>query len=241
MADNRYFEPVKLPTGPGTTAATTDERVTSFLKRVYGWMFVGLSVTAGVALFVASQPALVQAIARSGMVFFALVIAQIGLVVWISARVNTLNPSTAAGLFLLYSALNGITFAFILLAYTGQSIASAFITTAGMFGALALYGSMTKRSLAGLGQFAFMGLIGIVIASVVGLFWQNDTLQFMISAIGVIVFTGLTAYDAQRLKAMALQVEGPQMGSYAISGALALYLDFINLFLMILRLFGNRR
>ncbi len=128
-----------------------------------------------------------------------------------------------------------------MLAYTGQSIASAFITTAGMFGALALYGSMTKRSLAGLGQFAFMGLIGIVIASVVGLFWQNDTLQFMISAIGVIVFTGLTAYDAQRLKAMALQVEGPQMGSYAISGALALYLDFINLFLMILRLFGNRR
>jgi FtsH-binding integral membrane protein len=240
MADNRYFEPVRLPTGT-TTAATTDERVTSFLKRVYGWMFVGLSVTAGVALFVASQPALVQAIARSGIVFFALVIAQIGLVVWISARVNTLNPSTAAGLFLLYSALNGITFAFILLAYTGQSIASAFITTAGMFGALALYGSMTKRSLAGLGQFAFMGLIGIVIASVVGLFWQNDTLQFMISAIGVIVFTGLTAYDAQRLKAMALQVEGPQMGSYAISGALALYLDFINLFLMILRLFGNRR
>ena len=239
MADNRYFEPVKLPTG--TTAVTTDERVTDFLKRVYGWMFVGLSVTAGVALFVASQPALVQAIARTGFLFFALVIAQIGLVVWISARVSTLNPSTAAGLFLLYSALNGITFAFILLAYTGQSIASAFITTAGMFGALALYGSMTKRSLVGLGQFAFMGLIGIVIASVVGLFWQNDTLQFMISAIGVIVFTGLTAYDAQRLKAMALAVEGPQMGSYAISGALALYLDFINLFLMILRLFGNRR
>ena len=128
-----------------------------------------------------------------------------------------------------------------MLAYTGQSIASAFITTAGMFGALALYGSMTKRSLAGIGQFAFMGLIGIVIASVVGLFWQNDTLQFMISAIGVIVFTGLTAYDAQRLKAMALAVEGPQVGSYAISGALALYLDFINLFLMFLRLFGNRR
>ncbi len=239
MADNRFFEPVRLDSG--TTAASADERVTSFLKRVYGWMFVGLSVTAGVALFVASQPALVQAVARTGFLFFALVIAQIGLVVWISARVNSLAPRTAAGLFLLYSALNGVTFAVILLAYTGESIASAFITTAGMFGALALYGSMTKRSLVGLGQFAFMGLIGIVIASLVGLFWQNDTLQFMISAIGVIVFTGLTAYDAQRLKAMALQVEGPQAGSYAIGGALALYLDFINLFLMILRLFGNRR
>lgn len=238
MADNQFFEPVRL-SGEGT--ATADERVTTFLKAVYGWMFVGLSVTAVVALFVASQPALVGAIARTGFLFFGLVIAQLGLVWWISARVGTLAPSTAAGLFLLYSALNGLTFSVILLAYTGASIASAFITTAGMFGALALYGTLTKRSLAGIGQFAFMGLIGIVIASVVGLFWQNDTLQFMISAIGVIVFTGLTVYDAQRLKGMALQVEGPQVGSYAISGALALYLDFINLFLMILRLFGGRR
>ena len=204
MADNRYFEPVRLPTGT-TTAATADERVTSFLKRVYGWMFVGLSVTAGVALFVASQPALVQAIARTGFLFFALVIAQIGLVVWISARVKHARPFDGGRAVPALLGAERITFAFILLAYTGQSIASAFITTAGMFGALALYGSMTKRSLAGLGQFAFMGLIGIVIASLVGLFWQNDTLQFMISAIGVIVFTGLTAYDAQRLKAMALQ------------------------------------
>jgi FtsH-binding integral membrane protein len=100
---------------------------------------------------------------------------------------------------------------------------------------------MTKRSLTGLGQFAFMGLIGIIVASVVGIFWQNSALQFLISAVGVIVFTGLTAYDAQRLKAMALEVEGPQAGSYAVGGALALYLDFINLFLMLLRLFGDRR
>jgi FtsH-binding integral membrane protein len=238
MADNRYFEPVRLP---GRETASTDERVSRFLTRVYGWMFAGLAITALVALFIASQPGMAVAVARTGILFFGLVIAQIGLVVWISARVSTLKPSTAAALFVLYSALNGVTFSVILLAYTGQSIATAFVTTAGMFGALALYGSMTKRSLAGLGQFAFMGLIGIVIASVVGLFWQNDTLQFMISAIGVIVFTGLTAYDAQRLKAMALQVEGPQSGSYAIGGALALYLDFINLFLMLLRLMGNRR
>jgi hypothetical protein len=238
MADNRYFEPARLG---GADAATADERVTSFLKRVYGWMFVGLSVTAAVALFVAGQPGLVAAIAGNGILFFGLIIGQLGLVWWISARANTLSPSTAAGLFLVYAATNGITFSLILLAYTGASIASAFITTAGMFGALALFGTVTKRSLAGLGQFAFMGLIGIIIASVVGLFWQNDALQFLISAVGVIVFTGLTAYDAQRLKGMALAVEGPQLGSYAISGALALYLDFVNLFLMILRLFGGRR
>ena len=144
-------------------------------------------------------------------------------------------------LFVFYAAPNGITFSVILLAFTGASIASAFFTTAGMFGALAVYGTLTKRSLVGLGQFAFMGLIGILIASVVGWFWHNDALQFLISACGVVVFTALTAYDAQKLKAMALAVDGPQTGSYAISGALTLYLDFVNLFLMILRLFGDRR
>ena len=235
MAEIRDVQAARTP------AAVADERIASFLKAVYGWMFVGLSVTAGVALFVASQPALVQAIVTHGFLFLALVIAQLGLVYWISARASSLSPSTSAALFLVYSAMNGITFSLILLAFTRESIASAFITTAGMFGALALFGTLTKRSLVGLGQFAFMGLVGIVIASVVGLFWQNDALQFLISSIGVIVFTGLTAYDAQRLKAMALAVEGPQVGSYAISGALALYLDFVNLFLMILRLFGGRR
>jgi len=192
-------------------------------------------------VFIASQEELVRAIVTTRFLFLALVLGQFGLVFWISARAATLRPSTAATLFIVYAATNGITFSVVLLAFTGASIASAFLTTAGMFGALALYGTLTKRSLVGLGQFAFMGLIGIVIASLVGLFWQNDTLQFMISACGVIVFTGLTAYDAQKLKGMALAVEGPQVGSYAISGALSLYLDFVNLFLMILRLFGGRR
>ena len=236
MAENRNFGMM-----PAASGAAADERVTSFLKRVYSWMFAGLSITALVAAFVASQPALVQAIATKPVLFFGLVIAELGLVFWISARISTLRPSTAASLFVLYSALNGVTFSLILLAYTGNSIASAFFTTAAMFGALALYGSVTKRSLVGIGQFAFMGLIGIIIASVVGMFWHNDALQFVISGVGVIVFTGLTAYDAQRLKVMALQVEGPQVGSYAIGGALALYLDFVNLFLMLLRLFGGRR
>ncbi len=235
MAEIRDLQPAR----PSVAAA--DERVASFLRAVYGWMFVGLLVTAGVAVFIASQEELVRAIVTTRFLFLVLVLAQLGLVYWISARVATLKPSTAAGLFLVYAASNGITFSVILLAFTGASIASAFVTTAGMFGALALYGTLTKRSLVGVGQFAFMGLIGILIASVVGWFWHNDALQFLISACGVIVFTGLTAYDAQRLKAMALAVEGPQVGSYAISGALALYLDFVNLFLMILRLFGGRR
>jgi FtsH-binding integral membrane protein len=229
-----------VQTAPATAAAA-DERVTGFLRAVYGWMFVGLLVTAGVAVFIASQEELVRAIVSNRMLFLVLVLGQLGLVYWITARASTLKPSTAAGLFLFYAATNGVTFSIILLVFTGTSIASAFVTTAGMFGALALYGTLTKRSLVGLGQFAFMGLIGILIASVVGWFWQNDALQFLISACGVIVFTGLTAYDAQKLKGMALAAEGPQVGSYAISGALALYLDFVNLFLMILRLFGGRR
>ncbi len=235
MAEIKSLQTSRVP------AATADERVSSFLRSVYGWMFVGLLVTAGVAVFIASQEQLVRVIVGTRFLFLALVIGQLGLVYWISARAATLRPSTAATLFIVYAATNGITFSVVLLAFTGASIASAFLTTAGMFGALALYGTLTKRSLVGLGQFAFMGLVGIVIASLVGLFWQNDTLQFMISACGVIVFTGLTAYDAQKLKGMALAAEGPQVGSYAISGALALYLDFVNLFLMILRLFGGRR
>ena len=126
--------------------------------------------------------------------------AELGLVFYLSARVETLAPTTAMTLFIVYSALNGVTLSFILLVYTGESIASTFLVTSGMFGALALFGSTTKRSLAGVGQFLFMGLIGLVLASIVGMFWHNDTLQFLISTIGVIVFTGLTAWDAQRLE-----------------------------------------
>ena len=131
--------------------------------------------------------------------------------------------------------------AFIFLLYTGTSIATTFLVTAGMFGALALFGSTTKRSLAGVGQFVFMGLIGLVLASIVGMFWHNSALQFVISVVGVIVFTGLTAWDAQRLKQMAVATPEGQVGSYAVVGALALYLDFINLFLFLLRFMGGRR
>jgi FtsH-binding integral membrane protein len=217
------------------------ERVTAFLRKVYGWMCVGLAITATVALGVASSPALVQAIFGNKILFFGLFIAELGLVFYLSARISKMAASTAAGLFLLYSALNGATLSFIFLAYTGTSIATTFLVTAGMFGALALYGTATKRSLAGVGQFAFMGLIGIILASVVGMFWKSDGLQFVISVVGVIVFTGLTAWDAQRLKTMAVTVPESSYGSYSVVGALALYLDFINLFLFMLRVMGGRR
>jgi hypothetical protein len=155
--------------------------------------------------------------------------------------VDRLAPGTASGLFALYSALNGVTLSAILLAYTGESVSMTFVVTAGMFGALALFGSTTKRSLAGAGQFFMMGLVGLILASVIGIFWHNDALQFLISVVGVIVFTGLTAWDAQRLKQMALALPAGQVGAYAVVGALSLYLDFINLFLMLLRFTGSRR
>lgn len=218
-----------------------DEKVTRFLRSVYAWMGGGLLVTAITATFVASSPTLVTAIASNRLLFWGLMIAQLGIVVLLSARVNQMASSTASALFVAYSVLTGVTLSFVLLAYTGESIATTFVVTSGMFLAMAAYGTMTSRSLAGWGQFLFMGLIGVVIASIVGIFWQNDGLQFVLSFVGVIVFTGLAAYDAQRMRAMALAIPEGGIGAYAVLGALTLYLDFINLFLMLLRFTGNRR
>ena len=226
---------------PGAGTASAAERITTFLRAAYGWMAAGLAVTAVVAVFMAASPELVFGLARNRLAFWGIAIAQLGVVFYLSARVNQLSPTTAAALFLGYSALTGVTFSIILLAFTGESVATTFFVTAGMFGALAMYGTVTSRSLAGWGQFLFKGLIGVVLASIVGIFWQNSLLQFLISFCGVILFTGLTAYDAQRLKGMALALPEGQTGSYAIVGALTLYLDFINLFLFLLRFLGNRR
>jgi FtsH-binding integral membrane protein len=227
--------------GPISRPIDADARVSAFLRSVYGWMFVGLGITAVTAIGVASSPGLIGALAANRILFWGLMLAQLGLVFYLSARVASLAPGTAAGLFVFYSFLTGITFSFLFFAYTQESIATAFVVTAGMFGALAVYGTVTTRSLAGWGSFLFMGLVGVVLASIVGIFWQNDTLQFVIGIVGVIVFTGLTAYDAQRLKQMALALPEGKTGSYAVVGALSLYLNFINLFLSLLRVFGNRR
>jgi uncharacterized protein len=234
------FGRLRTPTVPISPVAAA-ERVTAFLRSVYGWMCVGLALTALVALQVASSPTLLRTLVANQFLFLGLIAAELGLVFYLSARAARLAPGTATALFVVYAALNGVTLSFVFLAYTGESVASTFVVTAGMFGAMALYGSTTKRSLAGVGQFLFMGLIGLVLASLVGIFWHNDALQFVISAVGVIVFTGLAAWDAQRLKQMALAIPEGQAGSMAIVGALALYLDFINLFLFLLRFLGGRR
>ena len=217
------------------------DRVGAFLSAVYGWMCIGLALTAITAGLIARSPAIVNAIAANRLLFWGLMIAQLGIVFVLSARVQRLAVSTASLLFVLYSALTGVTLSFLLLVYTGESVATTFVVAAGMFGALAAYGTVTQRSLAGLGHFLFLGLVGVVLASIVGMFWHSDALQFVVSFIGVIVFSGLAAYDAQRLRTMALTTPDGQRGSYAIVGALALYLDFINLFLFLLRFTGNRR
>jgi len=215
--------------------------VAAFMRGVYGWMSCGLLITATTAWLVSSSPALMAAIFGNRAVFWILALAQLGLVWTLSARVDRMASGTATGLFAAYSALTGITLSAILLVFTGQSVFTTFVVTAGTFGALAMYGTVTRRELSGLGQFLFMGLMGLVLASVVGLFWHNDGLQFVISFIGVIVFAGLTVYDAQRLKELAFATSaGPTSGA-TIVGALALYLDFINLFLFLLRFLGDRR
>ena len=224
----------------GVSAAAA-ERVSAFLRAVYGWMCVGLGVTAVVAYAITASAAVVQTIASNHLLFLGALAVELGLVFYLSARVQSLAPNAAMLLFLLYSGLNGVTLSVVLLAYTGASVATTFVVTAGMFGALAAFGSTTKRSLAGAGQFFFMGLVGLVLASILGLFWHSDALQFLISVVGVIVFTGLTAWDAQRLKHMATELPEGRSGANAIVGALSLYLNFINLFLILLRFTGGRR
>ena len=232
---------IDITHGAAIPAAAAGERVAAFLRAAYGWMCAGLAITATTAWFVASSPTLLRTIARSGPLYFGLIIAQLGIVFVLSSRVQRLSAATASWLFIGYSMLTGVTLSFMMLVYTGQTLTSTFVVAAGMFGTMALYGTVTRSNLAGWGQFLFMGLVGVVLASIVGIFWQSDALQFVTSFIGVIVFTGLAAYDAQRLKSMALMTSAGETGSYAIVGALSLYLDFVNLFLMLLRLQGGGR
>jgi FtsH-binding integral membrane protein len=220
-----------------TRGASDVER--RFMAAVYRWMTFGLLVTAGVAYYVASTPAALEVIFGNRIVFWGLIIAQFGLVIALSAAVNKLSAGMAGALFLLYSALTGATISVVLIAYTGASVASAFAATAGTFMAMSIYGTVTKRDLTSWSTFLFMGLIGIVIASVVNIFTKSGMVSWVISAAAVVVFTGLTAYDTQRLRRMA--VAGGSVAALPVNGALSLYLNFINLFLSLLNLFGGRR
>jgi FtsH-binding integral membrane protein len=210
-----------------------------FMAAVYRYMTLGLGLTALVAYAVASSETAIRFVFGSRLVFFGLILAELGLVVALSAAAVRMGAAVAGGLFLLYSALNGVTLSAVLLAYTGASVGVAFAVTAGTFAAMSLYATVTKRDLASWGSFLFMGLIGIVIASLVNIFFQSSMVTFVVSCMSVIVFTGLTAYDTQKLRAIARAGDAP--GALAVNGALALYLDFVNLFLALLRLFGSRR
>lgn len=217
--------------------------VNGFFPRVYGWMTAGLVLTALASALTLSSPTLLQAIFGNKMLFFGLMIGELALVIALSAAINRIGATTATLMFLLYSALNGITFAAIFVVYTESSIASTFLITAGTFAAMSLYGAATKRDLTGLGSFMFMGLVGIIIASLVNIFMQSAMITWVVSYLGVLVFVGLTAYDTQKLKRIGQQgfADGSSLQKAAILGALTLYLDFINLFLMLLRILGDRR
>jgi len=219
--------------------------VNNFVRSVYNWMAVGLGLTGFVAFAVANNESLLRIVFGNQMLFFGLIIAELGLVFYLSARVNKISPSTATGLFVLYAGLNGVTISFIFIVYTASSIASTFFVCAATFVASSIFGWTTKRDLTSMGSFMFMGLIGIIIASVVNMFMQSSAVAMIVSYVGVLVFVGLTAWDTQKLKNMALtQPDGLDAGVVrkgAIIGALSLYLDFINLFLMLLHILGASR
>ncbi|MBT9433392.1 Bax inhibitor-1/YccA family protein [Candidatus Sodalis endolongispinus] len=234
----------RFPRSQGSIVERANSAVQPFMAQVYGWMTCGLLLTAFVAWYAARTPALLQFIFSSQITFFGLIIAQLALVFVISGMVNRLSGAVATSLFMLYSALTGLTLASIFIVYTATSIASTFVVTAGMFGAMTLYGYTTKRDLSSFGNLLFMALIGIVLASLVNIWLKSTALMWAVTYIGVVVFVGLTAYDTQKLKNMGAQLSldnKDQFRKYSIVGALSLYLDFINLFLMLLRIFGNRR
>jgi FtsH-binding integral membrane protein len=217
--------------------------VSAFVRSVYNWMAAGLALTGLVAYFVSSSPELFN-IARKGFLLFA--IAEIGLVFWLSARIGKMQASTATGMFLLYAFLNGITMSIIFILYTKSLIASTFFICAMTFAALSVFGWVTKKDLSGMGSFLMMGLIGIIIASVVNIFVQSSGMQMIISYIGVLVCSqGLTAYDTQTIKQMAVSqpagLDGGVVRKGAIIGALKLYLDFILMFQYLLYIFGGSR
>lgn len=215
----------------------------ALMRKVYVWMTLALAITALTAYGVASTPALLTAIYTSKVLFWGLILTELGLVFYVSARIQRLSLSTATLLFILYSIINGATLAFIFALYSTSIIVQTFVVTAGTFGAMAVYGYFTKKDLTSWGRLLLMALIGVIIAGVVNIFLHNSTMDLIISGIGVLVFVGLTAYDSQKIKQMLLMQEdmGETAQKVALMGALSLYLDFINLFLYLLRLFGRDR
>ncbi|MDM2737029.1 Bax inhibitor-1/YccA family protein [Citrobacter sp. Ct235] len=216
----------------------------TYMAQVYGWMTVGLLLTAFIAWYAANSSAFMELLYTNRIFFFGLVIAQLAVVFVLSGLVNRLGAGVMTTLFMLYSVLTGLTLSSIFIIYTASSIASTFVVTGGMFGVMSLWGYTTKRDLSGWGNMLFMALIGITLASLVNFWLKSEALMWAVTYIGVVVFVGLTAYDTQKLKNIGEQIDvrdSSNLRKYSILGALTLYLDFINLFLMLLRILGNRR
>jgi len=226
-------------------SSTAKEAV--FMNKVYAWMSSALLITGFVAWWAATTPAFLEILyppqgGINKLVFYGLIGAELGLVVWLSARIQQMTAERASLLFIIYSVLNGLTMSTIFLLYTSASISSTFFITAGTFGAMSFYGYTTKKDLTSWGNLLFMGLIGLVIATVVNMFLQSSMLYYILNYVGVLVFVGLTAYDTQKIKKLANSLNSEEDAKKgAIMGALTLYLDFINLFLYLLRLFGDRK
>ena len=214
------------------------------MRNVYTWMACGLAMTALTAMIVGRNENWVYTLATSGM-YWGLFIAEVVLVIFLSARINKMSFATAGLMFAAYAILNGATMSIIMLAYTAESIAQAFFVTAGTFGGMSLVGFFIKKDLSAMGRTLMMALIGLIIATIVNIFWQNSMMASILNYAGVIIFVGLTAYDTQKIKVMLQQAQyagiSDQTNKLALMGSLTLYLDFINLFLYMLRFFGNRK
>lgn len=212
------------------------------MRKVYVWMTLALVITGITAYGVANSPGILQAIYTNKILFFGMIIAEFALVIGVSAAINKLSLATATLMFILYSVINGALMSYIFLAYTASSVATVFFITAGTFAAMAVVGYTTKTDLSSMGKYLFMALIGLIIATVVNLFVKSDGMTLILSYIGVLVFVGLTAWDSQKIKQMLLQAPDAGEGAQklALLGALTLYLDFINLFIYLLRIFGKR-
>ncbi len=226
-------------TYPGAAA-----RDRSIIKNVYLWMTAGLALTGVVAFGLSSNQSLMIALVSNRVLFFGIIIAELGLVIYLSARIQKMSAASATLAFALYAFLNGVTLSVIFLAYTGTTISLAFFTTSATFGAMSLYAMTTKRDLSGMGHYLMMGVLGIIIVSVINIFLKSPAVYYMISYIGVLVFMGLTAYDTQTIlkwSARFRSISEEQYIKFSIMGALKLYLDFINIFLFMLRIFGRRR
>lgn len=224
-------------------ASQPDAVKREFMGNVYIWMSLGLFLTAAVSYIISTSSGLVNLILGNKLLFYGLLIGEIALIFGFASRIREMSANTALMIFLLYSALNGVTLSLIFLIYTAASIVSTFFVTAGTFGIMSIYGYVTKKDLSTVGNYCLMGLIGIILASVVNMFMHNNFMYWMITYISIFIFVGLTAHDTQKIKQMALSLQkgSDEEVKASINGALMLYLDFINLFLNLLRILGRRR